>query len=314
MSSASAPTSGTRTRTITGHLDPGAADWVYLPVDVPPGVRRLDVSYRYDRPNEPAGTVTNSCDIGIFDQRGTADGFRGWSGGFRTHFSIASDQATPGYLPGPIGAGRWHVILGPYQICPSGLDYSVTVVLTYGADAGRSTPQYPPQQVRGTGKGWYRGDSHVHTDHSDGARTPHQVAAGARSAGLDFIVSTDHNTSSSHAVWGPLSGPDLLIVTGEEITARNGHALALGVTPGHWIDWRCRARDGAFGSLVGAVHRDGGILVPAHPCCAFVGCRWKFGYADADAIEVWNGPWTLDDECAVEIWDGLLGAAARRCC
>ncbi|HEY2297709.1 MAG TPA: CehA/McbA family metallohydrolase [Jatrophihabitans sp.] len=311
---ASARTTGTQTRTITGHLDPGAADWVYLPVDVPRGVRQIDVSYSYDKPSEPAGTVTNSCDIGIFDERGTAlnsDGFRGWSGGFRNAFSIAADQATPGYLPGSINSGRWNVILGPYQVCPSGLNYTVTVTLTYGAVAGRFTPQYPPQQVRGTGKGWYRGDSHLHTVYSDGRRTPDQVAAGARAAGLDFMVTTDHNTSSSHAVWGPLSGPDLLIVTGEEITTRNGHVLALGVTPGHWIDWRYRARDGEFADIADEVHKDGGIIVPAHPCCAFVGCRWKFGYSDADAIEVWNGPWTLDDESSVEIWDGLLVAAAR---
>jgi predicted metal-dependent phosphoesterase TrpH len=41
------------------------------------------------------------------------------------------------------------------------------------------------------------GDTHLHTVHSDGRRTPAEVAAGARAAGLDFIVSTDHNTSSA---------------------------------------------------------------------------------------------------------------------
>lgn len=84
----------TRTRTVTGHLDPGAADWIYLPVDVPDGVRQIDVSYTYDKPRQPPGAVTNSCDIGIFDQHGidlNGRGFRGWSGGFRTSFSIAAD-------------------------------------------------------------------------------------------------------------------------------------------------------------------------------------------------------------------------------
>jgi hypothetical protein len=147
--------------------------------------------------------------------------------------------------------------------------------------------------------------------YSDGRRTPDQVAAGARAAGLDFIVSTDHNTSSSHGVWGPHAGDDLLIVTGEEVTTRNGHVLALGVRPGHWVDWRYRAGDGVFGDIAKAVRKDGGIVVPAHPHCAYVGCRWKFGYADADAVEVWNGPWTLDDETAVETWDAMLVASSR---
>ena len=62
-----APAGTTSTKTLTGHLDAGAADWVYLPVDVPSGVRRIDVSYSYDKPAQPAGTVTNSCDIGVFD-------------------------------------------------------------------------------------------------------------------------------------------------------------------------------------------------------------------------------------------------------
>jgi len=60
------------------------------------------------------------------------------------------------------------------------------------------------------------------------------------------------------------------------------------------------------------VHHDGGAIVPAHPHCPFVGCRWKFGYHDADAVEVWNGPWTIDDEISVENWDNLLVEAGRK--
>jgi len=309
-------TSGTTAATIAGHLEPGAADWVYLPVQVPEGVAQIDVSYTYSKPAVPPGTLGNSCDIGIFDQRGTrlnGRGFRGWSGGFRTTFSIAADSATPGYLPGPVRPGTWHIVLGPYQISPVGLDYSVTVTLTFGPNhVPAFEPDYPPQAVRGTGRGWYRGDNHLHTVYSDGRRTPEQVAAGARAAGLDFISTTEHNTSSSHAVWGPLAGDDLLILTGEEVTTRNGHVLALGLTPGHWVDWRYRAVDDEFATIARSVRRSGGIIVPAHPYCPYVGCRWKFGYGDADAIEVWNGPWTLDDECAVETWDAQLVAAARR--
>src|SRR3954452_10754040 len=81
---------GARTKSIEGHLDPGAPDFVYLPVRVPRGVRQLDVAYSYDKPTVPAGALGNACDVGAFDQRGIelgSDGFRGWSGGFRTSFS-----------------------------------------------------------------------------------------------------------------------------------------------------------------------------------------------------------------------------------
>ncbi|MFI2609413.1 CehA/McbA family metallohydrolase [Kitasatospora sp. NPDC018619] len=303
-----------RTLTLTGHLPTGCPDFVYLPVEVPEGVREIAVSYGYDKPPVPAGTPGNSCDIGIFDERGTdlgGPGFRGWSGGFRTGFSLSRGAATPGYLPGPVNPGTWHVVLGPYQVAPQGMDYHVEVTLRFGAPGPRFTPRYPAERARGRGRAWYRGDCHLHTVHSDGRRTPEEVAAGARAAGLDFIVSTDHNTSSSHAVWGPLAGPDLLVLTGEEVTTRNGHWLALGLEPGGFVDWRYRSRDEEYPRFVRQVHRSGGLVVPAHPYCPYVACQWKFGYEQADAVEVWNGPWTYDDESAVDTWDGRLAVALR---
>ncbi|MCW2946328.1 MAG: phosphoesterase domain protein [Actinoallomurus sp.] len=314
-SSSGGPSGATEvTRVISGHLDPGAADFVYLPLVIPKGVNQISVSYTYDKPQVPAGTPGNSCDIGIFDERGTelgGKGFRGWSGGFRTSFVINSDTTTPGYLPGPVNPGTWHIALGPYQIAPQGMNYQVTVTLRYGAPGAAFVPNYPPKRAKGRGRAWYRGDSHLHTVYSDGKRLPSEVATGARAAGLDFMISTDHNTSSSHGIWGQYAGPDLLVITGEEITTRNGHWLALGLPPGSWIDWRYRSRDDAFSRFAKQVHRLGGLVVPAHPYCPYVACQWKFGYDGADAVEVWNGPWTYDDESAVDTWDARLGEAMR---
>ena len=300
-------------RTVTGHLEPGAPDFVYLPVDVPRGVREIHVSYGYDRPQVPAGATGNALDIGIFDERGTRDGgrgFRGWSGGFRTEFAISADRAatTPAYLPGPVRAGRWHVVLGPYTIAPQGLDYEVTITLRYGPAGETAPPRFPPERAKGRGRAWYRGDCHLHTVHSDGARTPAETAAAAREAKLDFITTTEHNTSSGHAAWEGLWGDDLLVLCGEEVTTRNGHYLAVGTDPGVFVDWRYRARDDAYPRYVRQIHAAGGLVVPAHPNCPFVGCQWKFGYEGADAVEVWNGPWTTDDELAVAAWDNALTA------
>jgi hypothetical protein len=112
-------------------------------------------------------------------------------------------------------------------------------------------------------------------------------------------------------VWGDFAGPDLLIIDGEEITTRNGHYTALGLPAGTWIDWRYRAVDGGLARFVREIHKVGGLAVAAHPLATCVACGWKFGYAGLDAIEVWNGPWTLDDEAVVANWDGLLVAGAR---
>ncbi|MFJ4574453.1 CehA/McbA family metallohydrolase [Streptomyces sp. NPDC098085] len=303
-----------RTRTVRGTLPAGSPDYVYLPVEVPCGVREIAVSYTYGKTPVPAGTQGNALDIGIFDERGTelgGRGFRGWSGGARTAFFIRADEATPGYIAGPVRAGTWNIALGPYTVAPEGLPYEVTVTLRFGPTGSTPKPVYPPERAKGRGRAWYRGDCHLHSVHSDGRRTPAEIAAAARAAGLDFINSSEHNTYSAHGAWGGLWGDDLLVLTGEEITTRNGHVIALATDPGTWIDWRYRARDNRFGHYAKAVRRAGGLVVPAHPHATCIGCHWKFGFGEADAVEVWNGAYTPEDEIALAEWDNSLVAAVR---
>ncbi|MFG3117305.1 CehA/McbA family metallohydrolase [Streptomyces sp. NPDC048197] len=305
---------GEQTRRVTGHLPMGAPDFVHVPLEVPGGVREIAVSYSYDRPTVPEGTVGNACDIGIFDERGTdlgGAGFRGWSGGARSEFFLRADDATPGYLPGPVNEGLWHIALGPYTVAPQGLSYDVTITLRYGPQGQTPRPTYPPERARGRGRAWYRGDSHLHSVHSDGRRTPAEIAALARAAGLDFLTTTEHNTTSAHRAWEGLWGDDLLILTGEEVTTRNGHVVAMGTDPGVFIDWRYRARDNAFGKYARAIRRAGGLVIPAHPHATCIGCNWKFGFGEADAVEVWNGPYGPDDEVTLAEWDNTLVAHAR---
>ncbi|MFV0129383.1 CehA/McbA family metallohydrolase [Streptomyces sp. HMX112] len=293
---------GRSTAVVRGTLPPGSPDHVYLPVEVGRGVREIRVAYAYERPAVPPGTQGNALDIGVFDERG----FRGWSGGARSEFFLRADDATPGYLPGPVRAGTWHIVLAPYTVAPGGLPYTVTVTLAYGPSAPSPVPVYPPGRARGRGRAWYRGDCHLHSVHSDGGRTPAEIAAAARAAGLDFINSSEHNTHAAHAAWDGLWGDDLLILVGEEVTTRNGHFLAVGTDPGTFVDWRYRAGDGRFARQAREVRRAGGLVVPAHPHATCVGCGWRFGYGEADAVEVWNGPYTPEDEMALADWDSAL--------
>ncbi|MEN8649211.1 CehA/McbA family metallohydrolase [Streptomyces sp. 21So2-11] len=314
FANAAPPSSGEETRTVRGTLPPGAPDFVYLPVEVPRGVREIAVSYAYERTPVPPGTQGNALDIGIFDERGTGlggRGFRGWSGGARTAFFIRADDASPGYIRGHVRAGTWNIALGPYTVAPEGLPYVVTITLRYGAPGRTPEAVYPPERAKGRGRAWYRGDCHLHSVYSDGARTPAEIAAAARGAGLDFINSSEHNTHSAHRAWAGLWGGDLLILTGEEVTTRNGHVLAVSVEPGTFIDWRYRARDNRFGHYAREIRRAGGLVVPAHPHATCIGCHWKFGFGEADAVEVWNGPYTPEDEISLASWDNALVASAR---
>lgn len=297
----------TVTHTFTGTFEPGTApDWYYVPVELPKGVREIEVSYTYDRPepNLPSGTAGNTLDIGIFDP----DGFRGWSGSARSSFRISRSGATPGYLPGPVTPGRWRVQLGPYSVAAAGLHWELTVTLRFGPSGPRYDAAPAARAVEGTGRGWYRGDLHVHSVHSDGRDSLPEVLAAAREAGLAFFASTEHNNPSANLEWGRHVAEDFLVVSGEEVTTRGGHWLALGIPAGAWVDWRYRVQDGAFPEHAARARDLGGMVVAAHPFSPFSGTTWTFGYDDVDAMEVWNGPWTLDDQTAVETWHAMLVA------
>lgn len=321
------------------HINPpGANDsrYFYIPFEVPPRAARISVSYQYDR----AGGA-NTIDIGLFDARSTGSdtdpqGFRGWSGGRRSEFSVSRDEATPGYLPGELPAGTWRVILGLYKVVPAGVDVSLRIEIEVGehsspglslgsrkaevspavalsaplaeGSARRSTP--PSPEAAGRSLRWWKGDLHMHTVHSDGDWTVAELISGAGSAGLDFICITDHNTASHHAeIDRPRGGTPPLVLRGEEVTTYGGHTNALGLPSGAWIDFRSRPGDGARMSDIAAqAHRSGALVSINHPFALCGGCAWSYDSAvpDFDGIEVWNGAWDPIDEQALTMWDGIL--------
>lgn len=283
-------------------------DWVYLPLQVPKGVREIRVRYEYPEPIDTgAGYSTNVIDIGVFGP----SGFRGWSGGARDHFKLSRTWATPGYVPGPITPGRWRIALGPYQVV-SPIDYRVVVTLVHGTPGEEFEPEPAPTSVPGTGTGWYRGDLHVHTVHSDGSQTQRAVLRYAEAAGLDFIGTSEHNTSTATGTWGRYVPEGFLVVPGEEVTTRAGHWLATGVPSGTWVDWRYRPEDGRLAAVADEVRELGGLAIAAHPFVPVESMRWDFDpdYSEMDAVEVWNGPWSginaTFNSAAVRRWHELL--------
>ncbi|MEP7291742.1 MAG: PHP domain-containing protein [Chloroflexota bacterium] len=190
-------------RVLEGILPP-EREWKYsyAPFDVPDGVERIDVAYRYDAAigSDPHLSGGNTIDIGIFDARGIgfhSPGFRGWSGSARAAFFIAQEEATPGYMPGAILPGTWNVVLGPYKVAAEGCHYRIEITLTFGKAASVEFPALlglsdaPSAQVNADG--WYKGDIHCHTIHSDGDSTPETLVRLAEALGFDFLAITDHN-------------------------------------------------------------------------------------------------------------------------
>ena len=300
----------------SGRFRFGIYRWAYLPFDVPAGVRRIRVATSHEN-FTAAGVARNVLDLGIFGpagyELGNAAGFRGWSGGARDGFVISRTHATPGYLAGPIEPGRWAVALGPVVMSPWGMGWQVHVTMERGQQAaedeqclpkGDPAVAYSPPSI--CGARWYRGDLHLHTVHSDGERHPGEMASAAQASGLDFIVSTDHNTCSANRAWPACRTEGLLVIPGEEVTTRHGHWLAVGLPPRAWVDWRYGPGDGVFPRFAAEVREAGGLVVAAHPSVPLPGSAWEFGFADVDALEVWNGRWNVDDELSLRIWQRLL--------
>jgi len=294
---------GARRQTLRGRVSAVDPDWVYVPVEVPAGSRRLTVRLRYDR-------ALGVIDFGLFAPAGR---FRGWSGGARNECTIAMADATPGYLAGPLPAGTWQVILGPYRVPAGGLAWELEVeaAATAGQPTVATAEAGPggdgPERVLRDAPGWYRGDLHVHTLYSDGGWTPAEVLARARSAGLDFLVTSEHNTSAGHQAFARCQRPDLLLVAGEEVTTRAGHAGAIGLAHGRWVDWRYRPADGVWPTLAGELRAEGALVQANHPFSAPKGAGWEFGWDEVDAVEVWNGSESRPvNDRALALWDGLL--------
>ena len=280
----------------------------HVPFEVPKGTTRLRIGLRFDKANG-----TNVVDLGLFEP-GPLDigtkSFRGWSGGERAEIEVGIDSATPGYWPGPIPAGTWHVMLGLYKVAEAGLD--VELQMEVSTDATGPTPGLAarPSEPLRRGTAWYSGALHAHTHHSDGALPPAELARRARAEGLDFLAITDHNNTASQL--DAIDAPGLLVITGEEITTPGGHLNAWGLSGARdVVDFRILPGDGRLGPLMDAARRRGVVFAINHPRSACVACSWTHEIPNGvTAIEVAH---IQPEEMAqsLAMWDTLLRAGRR---
>jgi hypothetical protein len=290
--------------------------YVLVPFEVPAGVSQLEVRYSYsDRvDSDPRVGDGNTLDIGLFDPRGTdsgSAGYRGWSGSHKDAFVVGEDWATPPYAAGPMPAGTWNVLLGPYKVGPRGCDYRVEI----GLDPKVSRPE---QDIVRTGvptrpslaaarPGWVRGDLHCHTRYSDGDSWPAEMLHAATEAGLDFLGVTDHNNVAHHAEYGRGGGAWPVVIPGVEVTTYGGHWNAWGTD--RW--WEFREPTAAAVERAMRAAADSGAFVSVNHPKPF-GPPWEYDTVGAaDAIEVWNGPWAGLNSRSVAFWDELLRRGRR---
>lgn len=290
--------------TITAHItraDQSQNPYFYIPYEVPAGTTRIDVTLAYPKAEDCI------IDLGAFDPRDTGyptqSGFRGWSGGAREHYFIATDDATPGYVHGEIQPGTWNVILGLYKIPEAGA--GVTVTVTLDASPRPIAPQPERTFPVRKGSGWYRGDLHCHTFHSDARGAPEILHQAARQAGLDFLAIADHNTITQRRYFHPHSSPDLVFVRAMEITTAIGHANVYGVDD--WIDFRM-TRPADAHTLAQLVHDRGGLLSINHDKPTI---PWDYDFPAADCQEVWQSTWLAWNWVSLERYQQRLASGLK---
>ncbi|MGB7135385.1 MAG: CehA/McbA family metallohydrolase, partial [Acidobacteriaceae bacterium] len=248
--------------------------------------------------------------------------FRGESGGNKDQFTLSDTDATPSYLPGAIPPGRWKLLIAVPNI-------RVGVTSRYRAEVwfnSKLDDSSFTEQPLNSQAGWYRGDLHMHTAHSDGS-CPSQsgknvpcpliftVEAAAR-RGLDFIAITDHNATSQYDDERELQPwfDKLLMIPGRELTTFHGHANEWGTT--RWIDYRVGSAQvpdvnamfreaRSLGAIVSINHPE----LPTGEIC--MGCGWNptppADMSLVTSIEVVNG----GGAPATRFWEAQLRRGYR---
>jgi hypothetical protein len=342
--------------------------FVLLPFEVPPGTTAIRAWYCHDQPelpsaDLPAYAIRHTLDFGFRGPKG----FRGWSGsGFDKAITVSPEgfgTTTHGYRPGPITPGTWRAELGVAAVVGQSqgdLDGSTDwrVELRLETDPSYADEPYAPARYDArpakAAPGWYAGDFHVHTDQSGDAKTaePAKVFDHAfKTAGLDFVQATDHNTDGGWREWGRYQGahPGKLIARNAEITTYRGHVNAPGLR--RLVDYRTgpvyeRRPDGTLApvrparpvsDLFDDVHAAKGVTTINHPTIfdaaippfAIVcrGCSWEYTdaetqYAKVDAVEVETGPQGLKTDLntgpnpftplALDFYEHAIEAGGRR--
>ena len=291
-----------------------------VPFTVPRGVTAVTVEFEYGGREE-----RSVIDLGVRDPAR----FRGWSGGNKSRFVVAETYATPSYLPGPIPAGEWKLILGVPSIRKtSKAPYTARIWFERG---GQGFQGFAPAPLK-DGPGWYRGDLHLHTAHSDGScaaqsgkRVPcplFRTTEAAAARGLDFIAVTEHNTGSHDQGLAELQPfyDRMVLIPGREITTFQGHANVFGVTAS--LDFQLGGpRAPKLSAILDQAERAGAVVSINHPGLpsgeACMGCGWtaETDYARIHAIEAINGgslPYGADSPLqGIRFWEARLNAGAR---
>ena len=281
---------------------------VPLRFDVPEGMTRLQGNLTSSPQRSKDALFDNMVCISI-------QGPDGWRGDRHNNpdrsFAIDANHATPGFTAGEIEAGTWTVWLDIFRLLgPDTVNYKLDIEFSDEPVAAVEQLVRPRRNARGAG--WYRGDLHAHTLHSDATWDVDGLLNFGKARGLDFITLSDHNTVSGIAQLERLAADDILVIGGVELTTHYGHALTLGTRV--WEEWRAKSHPVVtMAALAEEKMNAGKTFIIAHPMApgdpSCTGCRWEHEDVmpgPARIVEIWNSPWSDYNEEGLSLFHNWL--------
>lgn len=262
----------------------------YLPItfEIKEDVDRIQINYQYEKDirlikektelSYPQATID-------FSISGPDEMYLGSAGSNRSDFYFSKRTSSIGFMNPEKMKGIWMILVGAYHIPEEGVEVVYTIQI------------YPKKRQL------LRGDTHTHTQASDGKLTQQTLVQQAEDMELDFLFITDHNNYASRDL--QLLSKNVTLIPGMEWTQYKGHAGFLGVEQpfsGSFVTTNLiETKD-----KMNEVQQNRALIVLNHPFCPH--CPWEWGFdVPFDAIEVWNGGLSDEaNELAVQWWHEQL--------
>ncbi|MFA6802962.1 MAG: CehA/McbA family metallohydrolase [Candidatus Methanomethylophilaceae archaeon] len=120
-----------------------------------------------------------------------------------------------------------------------------------------------------------KADLHVHSTFSTDSRSrPEDIIRAAVSMGLGCVAITDHNSFAAYEQ--VKDNGEIIVIPGEEVSSKEGHILALGIS-------MHIPRDMGVEETIDAIHDAGGVAFAAHPY------RWWSGIGEENIVDSFDG-------------------------
>lgn len=277
--------------------------YTYYTFEVPPGIKSLRVRLMHRKegvcqlylsvfgPNGYRGTRMKPGEVGEVE----------------LELLFGEGGASLGSVAGPIEPGTWRVLLD-LERTHHATEYALSVA---AGDEPLSFPSPPPAAQNGRpGAGWYRGELHSHSHHSDGRTGVEAVVSAARRYRLDFLALTDHYTTAGWSELQSLSGPDLCLITSSELTGHGGHANMHGLS--EWVNPFVDGEGWDVNDAAQATHAQGGLFCVNHAFSLDLGWRYhRFDWNLADLMEIYHHLEGSANTSQLTLWDSLLRQGFR---